>query len=240
MIGSYGSYSWDFNSTTVSHGINIQWNAGDQPYSAQHKIDVEGYLSFNGQAAGTIAINLMYAAMKKPYQNLVLSIDSGADSFHSLRNTPDCISGVRITSGPLFDKTTGAEYNTERFFKFTAEAEYILAGTQNFLIEFEETLSFSGGGPLYDIKPALVGPPQKQLLFEQTPYVCIQSGHSVGYTQRPNPMPPLFPDALMKSPDVRKVSPRRRGRGYQNFGISWNYEFKSIGPLSGEPNRWLG
>ena len=99
------------------------------------------------------------------------------------------------------------------------------------LRSFEETLSFSGGGPKYGHLETLAGPPVKQLLRQQTVYRVGQSGQAIGLYQRPTAPLPIWPQAQVESGVRRLSSPKRRRDDYTDFSIDWSFRFESATPL---------
>lgn len=177
-------------------------------------------------------------ALQVPYLDLVFKDDAGLVTSEVLKNAGS-ITGVRVTRGPDFTTTTGPEYCTIRSFSFTAEAEYPINANGLLLLNFTESLAFSGGLPLYVHRLAINGPPQKQLVYPQTVYRVTQSGEAVGYTTTPLANPPKWPFALKEAPDIGTRSPERKGQGYQGYSISWTYRFESATPLLGAPSLWV-
>jgi hypothetical protein len=133
----------------------------------------------------------------------------------------------------------GAEYATFRSFSFTAEAEYPLLGSQNLLLSWRETLSFSGGGPIYRHRLAINGAPQKQLVYPASIYTVNQSGQAEGYLTYPVAPAALWPFALKEQPKITRSTPTRKGpAAYQAYPVSWSYDFESAAPLLGLPSLW--
>ena len=77
--------------------------------------------------------------------------------------------------------------------------------------------------------PALVGPPQRQKVYEQTPFRAVQTGHAEGYLFRPPLPPPKWPQWLKQgAPGWTEQSPRRVGLfGQQDYRVQWRWEFES-------------
>lgn len=236
---TYGSYQCDENATTLQSSQRTNINNGGQPYSVTRRFDVQGYLAGSSQAAIATAQAALKAALDVPYQDLKLLLDSGANSADVLLNQGS-ISGVKIVEGPSFTDTMGPEYATLRSFRFSAEAEYPLSGTALILLDWQETLTFSGGGPIYTHRPAINGPPQKQLVYPASVFRCQQQGQAVGYLAYPLPSPPKFPSALMQAPEIRRTAPKRKGPGrHEGYTISWSYSFESGSALVGLPTLWV-
>ncbi len=234
----YGSYAWDANATTLTASSRTRVNEGGQPLSLIRSFAVQGYLSADGQAAITTAMNALKAALAVPYQDLKLLTDAGANSSDLLLNAGS-LTGVVVTEGPAFGDSRGAEYSTIRSFTFTAQAEYPLTGSQNLLVSFTESLSFGGGMPTYAMRPAINGPPQRQLIYPRTAYRCTQQGMAVGFRAYPTPAAAKFPAALKEAPEIRRRSPRRMGNGYAEYPVEWTYQFESVGPLVAVPTLWV-
>lgn len=242
MYLKWGNFAFDPGSLWVLASAVPNLNEAGEPISLQQRIQINGYVSGVGQAALTTAIQNLQAALSIPYQDLVFYQSNDQPSAHLLRNATS-ISGTRVTDGPNFPGTHGAEYATQRAFNFTAEADYFLAGTGKKLVSFMETLTMMGGDPFYVVREALNGPPQRSLVYPSSVYSAIQSGEAVGFREYPVAPPPLFPDKMRGGRDGRRIvahAPQRRGRNYVNFRLTWEYIFESEEPLIGIPNLWVG
>ena len=234
----YGTYSFDANATMVAASIRTTWNKGGQPFSQVRGLSVQGWLTGDGQAALTLAENALRTALAVPFKDLVLYHDDGSQSSLLLLNAGS-LTGVRVVQGPDFATTQGPEFATIRTFSFACEAEYPLSGTATLLLDFHETLSFSGGGPIYAMRRAINGPPQRQLVYPQSEYRCTQQGRATGYRAYPVPQGPMFPAALKEAGSFTRQSPRRMGpHSWQEYPVEWRYEFESVGPLVGVPAVW--
>lgn len=237
MYLKIGSYQCDSNTTLVQSHVEPLW-AGGQIYAHRHILDIEGYLSAATPEALTTAEVLFKTAVKKPRQDIILYHDDGSETAIRLKNQGS-LTGVMVTRGPEFTRTQGPEYVTERHFTFSAEAEYPVNRATILLLEWTETIRVGGGFPLYLHRPALNGPPQKQLLYQQMPYTASQTGRAKGYLQYPTPPPPLWPFALKQAPLFEQTSPDRRAPGsYSGWLTTWSYEFESASSLTGSPNLW--
>ncbi len=239
----YGSYAFDANAVKLATSADLLWNEGGQPYKVRKRVEADGFLTASGQAANSTAMSALATALARPYQDLYFYHDDGSLSAMALPNATS-IGGVRIVAGPNFPDSFGGEFSQFRRFTFAAEAEYPLANTNNLLLSFHERLSFRGGGSRYAVFDALNTLPQRQLVNKFTAYMATQQGEAVGFRGRPTPPDPIWPDALLNtSPDRDIDSPKRRGglvARYEEWPVTWRYEFKSPTPLVGFPNLWIG
>ena len=102
-------------------------------------------------------------------------------------------------------------------------------------VTWEESLDISGGEPYRDVFPAIKGPPQEQLIYEQTPWVAVQSGSATGLRAYP-PFPPyLFPANKLVSKQILKKTPKQAGLLFKDYPITWSYTFKSASVLDAYP-----
>ncbi len=236
---SYGSYSWADNACRVTNSAEYMRNEAERPYQIRKSVQVAGYLDGSSNAAVNAAVISMENALAVPYRDLVLALTAGGQSAVSLLNSGS-IDGVKLTGPVRYPDGTGADYVTYRKFEFEMGACYPLAGTNNLLISWQESLTYGGGNPLFIVKNAINGPPQRQMVFPQTAFTVTQSGSAVGYQKYPLAPPPTFPAALKQSGNIVRRSPKRQGTKYVEWPISWTYEFESVTPLIGLPNLWKG
>lgn len=206
-------------------------------YGTRATAAIKGTLFAADQAATDAAVRALNTAFSANYLDLVLYQDSGAISTVILLNSGST-SGVVVTTRPSYPNTMGAELGIKRYFEIELSAEYPAANTAGIYIDFQETIDFGGGGPVYTMKRAINGPPQRQLIWPQSEYTAVQSGRAVGYKAYPSIPPPKFPGALRQNGDFQRTSPQRNGQTYEQFAVSWKYEFHSISQLIAFPTNW--
>lgn len=234
----YRTYEWPVNGVRVTSSRKVERGKDALPWRYIDTLNCDGYLEGSSQADLTDKQRAMTVALMRPGGKLTLLRDDGADSATLLDNASS-ITGVVVTDGPNFPDADGPEYVTQRHFVFTAEADYYARGTNALtLLDWQETISITGGGPLYVVRPALYGPPQRQKVYEQTPCQVVQSGYAVGLVRYPTPPPQLFPFALKMTPEVRETTPTKRGNGYTEYRIDWTYTFEWPLPLFAHPTPW--
>lgn len=239
----YGGASLDQDSFVWSMSKSDEVNQGNLPYRRRVRWNLQGQL--NGDSPSAIAAKMatLDSTFSVHFRDAVLT-DNDGNILRALY-TNQTLSGVRVTSGPDYPSDRNA-FNTYMPWSVSLEADYAIGpnGSQNgvdpfFLISFSESLSFSGGGPVWvhvqlaDVKP------QKQMLYRHTPYRVTQSGSAVGRSAYPPVPPPLFPGSLTRSPSISRTTPRREGFKLEGYSVSWSYEFESAAPMVGNPTLWI-
>lgn len=236
----YGTYAFPAGGAVTRTSTVLNKNKAGIPYSLTHKMECEAHIPGDGQTAITTALSNLTAALKVPFKDLVFKDDQNADTVLRLRNAGS-IGGVLITEGPNYPEYRGQNYATEMKITFTAEAEYPLAGTLKMMLDFQEHLDFSGGGPVRIYKPA-VGDvlPQLQQPYDHTPFTLMQSGKAEGYRAYPKPLP-IWPKLLMETGEIGMDTPQRRGLvQYQSYVTTWRYKMQSAKVIIAVPTLWTG
>lgn len=242
MYLKVGSYQFDANAVGITTQTDLMRNAYGAPLSKKRRLAVEGFLAGSSQSAISTACDALEAALHSPFQDIIFYHDDATESSLHLKGQGS-VSGVRVIQGPNFLDYRGADHILHKRFAFTAEAEYPLANTNGLLLRFSERLEFSGGGPLYIVRAAKIGPAQRQQVYQNTPYVAVQAGEAVGYSTYP-PLPRIiWPAKLKESPRVSLVSPQRMGPSTNQFSYrewvrTWNITYESESPLVGFPTLW--
>lgn len=233
MILRWGDYSFADQSTSIVFSLDTLVNDRGVQFSQVRRAQVTGYINADGSAAISTACLALEAALATPYRDLVLYDNSSART-HVVIGNANSLTGT-IPNGPVYPDGRGAELVTYRKFTFSVMAEYPLVSGKNVLQSYHEQVSIQGdGGAQFVMKPALRGVPQKQWVQEFTTVRAVQSGHAVGYLTWPAPPPPLWPaDEHRPARSIVQQFPRPRGKGFQDFPISWSYQFESISPLVG-------
>lgn len=201
-------------------------------------LKISGFLEGSTQQDLSLQQIALRAALRTANASIALLHDDGSISATALSATSSA-TGVIVTDGPNFPYGDG-DYATLKRFDFTAEATYLDAGAASLLIGFKESLEFSGGGPLYIMRPALVGPPQRQMVYQQTPYAVVQRGQATGLLAYPRYPSSLWPFA--ENPALRHTGatgPDRDAKLYKNWTTTWEYHHEWAAPLVGAPNVWI-
>ncbi len=236
MMLKYGNYTFTANAAGVTHEIRALWNQGGQNYANEETIRVEAFIYGADQYAITLAVSALETALAIQNRPLVLLHDNGTQSATFL--TPQgSITGVRskVIGYPRYH---GPEYVNQRFVTCEFSAEYPLPGTGALLLDFHESLTQSGGGPVFKMRPNLNTFASRWLVYPQYPATLIQEGFAVGYQGYPPPPPPVFPNALMEPGQIKRDSPKLRGQGYDSYRVDWRYVMQDVVQGAAVPNVW--
>lgn len=244
MHWTYGSHTSESNDSIIASHVEIVRNRAGEMMERKFRHEVAGYLKATGatdaivQASMKTKMDNLLSNLAVQNRDFIFYLDDGTPSATHLYNVGS-ITGVKVVEGPSFVGTTGDERGTQCKFQFAVEASYPLAGAPRFLF-FREKLTFRGGGPIYIVRGAVKGPPQRQKVAEQSPFYATQEGYLEGYLQAAaQPPPPIWPGAVLHRPEVDREGGERRGNGYSGFPLRWKYEYGATGPLVGLPHAWV-
>ena len=242
MYLRYGNYSHDADTCTFTINASVQEDESGNPFEVNYTWNIEGQIQGADQPTVVENFRLLETAYATWFQDLGFFTDAGV-STHTLLNSGS-ISGVKIVGPPSYPRGDGAQLSTFRDFTITATASYPAYGTANVLRSYNESLSFSGGGPERAVIECANVPPQEQIIKSYTMRTARQSGSAVGLFAYPTIPAPLFPgkERIVSDPPGNPVkgSPKRRNGKLVDWPISWSYEFISGTPIDGSPNPWPG
>jgi hypothetical protein len=238
MYIRFGSYTHDLNECTLTFSVSTVRNEQERPVDQI----IDWVITSKKIGNGTAAITALETALLAAYSvgnegnDAYLLANDGSTVVRSLLSTGS-LHGVQIDR---VDFPVGGmnEYANMRTIGIRLRAVYPC--NTSAIVSFNESLSFSGGGPRFAHVQTITGPPIKQQLCEQTPFKATQSGMIVGRFSYPfdKVPPPLFPDALVESPSGSYTSPRLRGNTLEGFAIQYSYSFASATPLAGTPSPY--
>ena len=243
MLLKIGSHTFALGQVALSIQSDIEENDAGQPLFLRQRWSAQGLLTTQQRTAALAAadIDAQIATLNTVLVNGVdirLTMPNGTTlSQHQLISS-SCIGGTRLVSAgiPTFERAGGI---TNLPFTFVYEGDIPATDSASLLRSFEETIQFSGGGPLFGHIVTQTGLPVKQKLRGRTVYRATQSGSAVGYRARPVAPLPIWQNAQIRAGDFTLKSPRLRGSNFIDFGTTWSYEFESAFPLVGTPNAWL-
>jgi hypothetical protein len=240
MYLRYGSFTHPLGEPSVGITRETLYTQTREPYAVLERWNVTGMTV--EQTGSATAMKSKIGALETAYavenQDITILLPDGTTpSTHQIR-AKDTIGGIRVVMRPSYPEQSGPQGITFQNFQLAVEATVALPANGSVILEFEETLEFSGGGPQYGHLETLTTPPQLQLLRRMSIYRAIQSGQAKGLYARPVVPAAIWPAALVRTPTKRVIAPKRRGSGYYEYTVSWNYVFEAAVPLIGLPHIW--
>lgn len=205
-----------------------------------------GFLQAASQAALVTAMTTLEIAYGRNQQTAQILLNNGTTVARQMPGV-HVLGGTEVIEGVSYPNdgmgANGAEFVDYRTFTVKIRGRYAVELPPSYqLIQFNETIQFSGGGPQDVHIESQIGPPQKQRLKQFTTYRAVQSGSAVGLLTLPVPPAPLWPSALETAPQIVPGSPKRSGGSgapiLTEWPISWTYVFADSQPLRGLPNYW--
>ena len=198
-----------------------------------------GELAFavSGQSDAATKMAAIETAFSLPYGDLIIKNDDGSSSVNTILSsaTVDGVKPVRL----VWDDRPGAQFTTWRSYNAAFEWETRLAGlASSFLIDFTETVTVSGGTPKQVVQDPInvaVSAADEFVTVPKQHYTVTQTGRAVGLTAYPNLA--VIAPLLYANPTVNvvsKITPKKLGAAYAEYGISWNYSWE-FGALASLP-----
>lgn len=234
----YGSYVHPYGTTTYSVQRQTVFNARRAPHMEAQKVSIQGLV--HGDNPTDLANNFatLSAAYDQTGVDFSIQVDGTDMPVFTLFDS-NVLGGIRVTQKPSIPATSGGAHLKYLPFQVELEAMVPYVSSAFALLSFQETLSFSGGGPVTSMIEALYGPPQKQQTREQSVYRCTQSGNAVAMFGLP-----YIPDPIFGIANLVRGGDSSRGGGdpwtATSYGrsASWSYQYESATPLVGLPNEW--
>lgn len=234
MIFKYGTYSHAQNECAIVTRRRGNYSKRGNLEYVSETWSIRGFLQADTQAELTTAINAMKAAYNVNGYDAALYLDDGTTLTSHVMYSSQARGGVRVVSFD-FPEGQGAEYSRFRSYEIELEADFY--NTTEFLLEYNESISFEGtGGPRRIFLEVLDGIPQEQIGARYTTYKATQDGSSVAFGNWPSFPPPIWPAAELV--DRRKLTiktPEKMDEQYFGYGIGWSYSFESTSPIQGRP-----
>lgn len=232
-----GSFLFPANSADVTTRTQIVRSDSGRPMRYLGTMDVTAVLLAADQYGCTAVEQAVRVALSVPYTFISLRHDNGAASASTLTSQGGF--GVCVVDGPHFDKSAGPEYVTTRTVRFTAEAEYVFRGAENYPVAWHDSISIQGtGGPSRRWRIPLRGRPIRQETTQFTIVRATHAGSGIGHLGYPSVPPPAFGYKYLvnESASVTRGTPEPRGpTGRVNWPVSWSYAFEADVPLVGLP-----
>ena len=240
VVLKYGSYTHALGEVALSISSRPHFNPRGLHDATLERWEISGLLRADTPAALTAAIDALVSAYAVPEQNLGLYLADGTTPTSHLLASADTLGGTRVVEGPDFPTSVGGEYSLHRGYRVVVEGLVPRAGAELDLLLREESITLVGGGPRFVYLQTIAGPPRRQQVAEQTPYVAQQSGRAIGRAAYPPANAPLWPSAehIDRRQLVRRtprVVATTAGQSLTDFEIAWQFEFESDVPLLGGP-----
>ena len=246
MYIQYGNYQHAPGEGALSILQRTEYSTSGMVAGTRVRLELRGRLQIEDQGsddANQAAMTEALAALELAYsvngQDFGLYQDDGSPTEHVLRSAAT-VGGVKITQPVSYPVGRGAEYSTFRNYELAVEG--FVPSLFATILDWRETVQWSGGGPQFVILQTLTGPPQKQLTSEQSVCRATQTGSAVGAFSYVAPSAPLWPDALVpEASSVSQVGPDREGPfgiPFFRYRTNWTYSFADPSPLVGAPNFW--
>lgn len=232
----YGNYSHAEGEVEYSVSNQVLLTAREVAYAYRTRVQMRGLLMGSDPADMDQKVRALKAAYSRSDRNWLVMHDGQPLDISIYAN--QCISGVTVEGGVAFPNNKGAVYVTHVPYEITLTADVAIDDTANTLRSFEESLSFSGGGPRYLHIETATGFPVKQIGRRFTVYKATQQGSAVGLYRRPDVPRPIWPRDLVENPDYSIDGGNLRGSVVTDLTTTWNYRFESARPLRGSPNTW--
>lgn len=243
MIFSYGSYRHAVYEAGLSVERTTRFSPAQIERSTVERWTVQGLLQADTQTDLIAAIEQMMEAYGQQGQNAILYLPDGVTPTPHQLISADCIGGVRVMQQPSFQQWRGGELGLYRSYTLVLEGEIPNSDPAAAVLEWQETLSFTGGGPRFVYLETLNGLPILQFVNQSTTFKVSQTGSALGYQAWPQPAYPIWPAA--EHTDQRQISrstPQRVGSGVNasdvQWRVGWSFQFESALPLSGNPTPW--
>jgi hypothetical protein len=240
MYLRYGNYVHDANECVIGISRHTQETPGGQPYEIAETWSIEGVIlpsSGGGMTSILAKKRLMESAYSAWFKDIVFYSDAGLEA-HAMRNAMSA-RGVKVLVPPSFPADSGASLVTGLRYMIQVQAEFPVLNAAGLIKSFSETITTRPGGSAYQLATTVNRPAVRFRSTAFMPWRASQSGQAVGYLQKPFIPPPLWPAALIGEPlgVFSNQSPQFHGGRFQDYAVSWQYEFGSPTPLIGEPNR---
>lgn len=235
MLPKYGTYEIPEGRCELTRRDTPEFNSAGQVLSNTIRIEGSAALSAESSSEMDVKVRLLLEAFAVPAKDFIVYLPGGSvQSQLSLRND-NAISGVRVVKPPEIESLRNAGYVTWLPYSFALEAEYAASNASALYREYTDSIQYSSPDREAWLL-CLHGPHQLQQVRQFPFYRATQTGRAVGYLAYPEAAQPIWPHAWINF-DERpgKDSPRFRGNGYTDFGISWSWRFESSRPLVGSP-----
>lgn len=238
MISKLGTYPFASGRVEISRRDTPEFNNARQLLSNTIRLDCSSALyatDSNDMDRQVKALFTAFELFNPLREDFAVYLPDGRTKSQLSLYSRGSIGGVRIVVPPAIESLKNAGYVTWLPFSFSLEAEYPAENAGQLIREWTESVSYSSPDR-EDWLLCLHGPHQKQQVRQFPFYMATQTGRAVGYLGYPVPSSPIWANAWVNRDEQPTLeTPKARGNGYIDYGISWLWRFKSDQPLIGTP-----
>lgn len=219
-IATYRGYTHTANEINlVSVEYRTQYSPRRRKLTETRTMRIMGELIYSDTASIVNKVNEVVSAYSQDGGDFTYTV--GGVLAHSLTNTANCISGVKVIS-KQFPSGGPEQLATTRTFAATLQATYDVS--EDNIVSWRESVQVTGtGGPLYAITDTLLGP-IVDVLAPATAYYYRQSGTAVGFKDYPVPPGPLAAQwEFGHRRTITNTTGVQQGTGIRYYTTSWAY-----------------
>lgn len=244
----YGTFTFtqDEPSLTVEKTVEYSESSAQERERAR--------ISFNGKVQGSTTegvvaqVDALLGAAYGVDQNLLVKNGTAVIS-HMSYYSGSCLKGPRCT-GISFPEATGAELAAGGVRTYRLEFEAITekaSPTYGNVVNFRETLSFSGGSALYQVLDTIEGTAEVWQVTTQSAWRATQEGEATGRTSHPTPVAAIWPTyrvdnngAERDSPTMVECNTDGTAATKRMYRTRWRYEYAASSNVfsGGTPHDW--
>lgn len=207
----------EINLVTVDY--RTQYSPRRRKLTETRTMRLQGELIYDGTASIVSKANDIINAYSQDYGDFSYTV--GGVLAHSLLNSANCISGVKVIS-KNFPSGGPEQLATTRTFGATLQATYDVS--EDNIVSWRESVQVTGtGGPLVVIVNSLYGPLAEQLA-PATAQWYTQTGTAVGFRDYPVPPGPLDGNQeFLHRRTITNTTGVQQGTGIRYYTTKWAY-----------------
>lgn len=217
-IATYGTAFEDNEVNLVTLSRATRYSPRQKRLNRTDTVHCFGEIQKSSTADIITRIQAIEAILRDDYKDFRYTV--GGTPAHSLLNSGDCLSGVRVVN-VSFPKGDGAELATKRSFSFTLQATYDVQETD--LVSWTETIEQQGDGGPISFLMNTIGGPMLMFVTARSAIAFVQAGMAVGYKDYPAPGAPAGTVQQGFRSSVTRTSGRQVGNGLRFFTTKWRY-----------------
>jgi len=219
-VTTYGSYVHTDNEVNlVTFSTQTRYSPRNKRLSQTKTLSLWGELIYSSTASIISKINEVEQAYSQDYLDFRYTV--GGSEAHTLLNSSNCISGVKVLQRS-FPKGDPSQLATTRSFSVTLQATYDVSEVD--LVSWTESIRTIGtGGPKFFVVETIAGPIAIYVTLNSAQYYS-QQGMAVGYSNYISPPGPVntageFQDRRV----IDYISGRNMGQALRFFTTKWSY-----------------